>query len=118
MRVVLACVLLACIGSTAFAEVRETRIPLNDGKLSTASLTSALLEKFHLPGVDFCGASIDLSSYRGGLFLKALNTSLGDGCQVDLEPKELIIRIDSAKLPRNRDALKQTIRIFTATAAP
>jgi pimeloyl-ACP methyl ester carboxylesterase len=117
MRAVVLAGVLA-FASAAMAEVHTVRIPLRDGKIGSGTLTAALCEKMNLPAIDFGGVTVDLSSFRGGLLIKALNTSLGDGCQVELEPKELVLRVDPAKLPRNSDALRRVARIFTATAAP
>src|SRR5688572_2334905 len=114
-------VVLFALTPPAFAGVHEARIPLHDHKLKTAELSSVLLKKMHLPGVAMdigWVESIDLSGMRGSRFVEAWNKALGEGCNVELQRSELVLRVDPKKLPRNFDTLRAAARVFTSVAAP
>ena len=90
---VVAVVLLAV---PAIASPVETRLRLRDGKLATTDLSRALLENFHLHGVEFDAGQIDLTGVRGWTFVRALNASLGEGCTVRVEDDALVLSVDPA----------------------
>src|ERR1700760_1558668 len=98
MRPAVPAIVAALIFFPAFAHaaVHEAHIPLHDGQLRSADLSQALLEKCHVKGVALSIGSIDLNGVRGSLFVKALDTSLGDGANVALsdDGRELVLRVD------------------------
>lgn len=105
------------LASPAFAAV-EARIRLHDGKLATADLSRAMLDNFHLKGIELDAGTIDLRGMNGASFVRAFNAALGEGCSVRVEPNALVVRVNPRGLPRNLDAMKHATRIFTAVAAP
>lgn len=109
---------IALFAAPAFADPCEARVRLRDGKLATADLARVLLDNFHLKGVELDAGDIDLSGLRGATFVQALNASLGEGCNVRVDDEALVLHVDPEKLPRNLTALKQSVRLFTAKAAP
>ncbi|HYO10969.1 MAG TPA: alpha/beta fold hydrolase [Tepidisphaeraceae bacterium] len=109
--------MLLAVAPVAAAE-HECRIPLRDGRLSTRDLSAALLEKCRIKGVELNAGSVDLSGVNGWLFIQAMNTALGDGCHVARDGNELLLRVDTQKLPKDFDALRKATRVFAATAAP
>src|SRR2546430_2414778 len=113
MRVSILVVVL--LVSPALAAPMEARVPLHDGKLSTADLSRVLLDDLHIRGVELDAGSIDLSGLRGAVFVRALNAALGDGCSVHVTPDALVLHVDASKLPHNLDDAKQATRVFTAT---
>ncbi len=112
--------LLAALGliTPATAEVHQATIRLDHGRLETAEISAAVLEKLHLPGVGIGSGWIDLSGMRGTLFVDAINAALGDGGRIDLRDDQLVLNVDPEKLPRNYRAIERAIRTFTAAAAP
>jgi pimeloyl-ACP methyl ester carboxylesterase len=112
---------LLLVAAPAPAAMHEARIPLHDGRLQTSDLTSALLNKCHVHGVELDAGSINLRGFAGSLFVQALNASLGEGCHVALDgdnAEALILKVDPKKLPHSFDSLRKATRVFTAAAAP
>ncbi len=103
----------------ACAEPHEARVALHEGRLNMGELSQALESRLHLPTLDLgTDASIDLKGLGGSLFIKALNRSLGAGCDIEVEPDAIIVRFDPEKLPTTLPDARRAIRTFTATAAP
>src|SRR5687768_6693871 len=97
---------LACLAAPAAPAVAapiETRVRLHDGKLATADLSRALLENFHLSGLELDAGEIDLTGVRGWTFVRALNTAMGAGCNVRVDADALVLSIDPEKLPHSVD---------------
>ena len=109
------CVLVATTAGVARADPHDVRLPLRDGRLTTAALTDVLPKSVaaRLPA-----GSVDVRSWRGSLFVAALNTSLGQGCHVTVDRDAVVVRIDPDKLPHDWDDTRLAVRTFTATAAP
>jgi pimeloyl-ACP methyl ester carboxylesterase len=105
-----------------FGAARETRIPLRDGKLAVGDVSAELLEELCLPADKLSVVrrlgNIDLNNLEGALFIKALNCSLGDGCRISVSKDQLIIHVDTEKLPADFDEARVAARTFTAVAAP
>jgi pimeloyl-ACP methyl ester carboxylesterase len=119
LGLILSVILLTSTAVTpARATVHEARVPLRDGRLATADLAAALLEKCRIKGVELSAGSINLGGVNGWLFTQALNKALGDGCHVERDGDSLVLRVDPDRLPKNFDALRLATRTFTATAAP
>jgi triacylglycerol esterase/lipase EstA (alpha/beta hydrolase family) len=102
----------------AVASPHEARIPLNGGKLDSAELSRTLLEDLHIKGVSLDVGSIDLRGWAGATFIRALDASLKDGCNIEVTPDALVLHFDPEKLPHSFDDAKLATRVFTATAAP
>ena len=104
----------------ADAAVAEVTIPLRDGHLDTDYLAGELRAQLGLKEFDWLHGQVDLRGLRGNLFLKALNASLGEGCRVAMNEQqtELLLRIDTEKLPQDLDQTKSAVRTFTAVASP
>src|SRR5678815_3830015 len=124
MKSFLAAVLLAVVTmfaapvSRAQAATMEARVHLHDGKLSTADLSRALLDNFHLNGFELDAGDIDMSGIGGWTFVRSLNAALGEGCHVRVDDDALVLSVDPQKLPRSIDSAKKSIRVFTTNAAP
>ncbi len=119
-RRLLGCVVgLAVMASAgvASADPHEVRVPLVDGRLSTADL----LARVHLPGAvakRLPHGSVDLRSFGGSLFVAGLDRALGDGCHVEVTPDALVVHVDADRLPHDLDGAERATRTFTATVAP
>ena len=71
---------------TAPAATRETRLPLKDGKLHVADLSSAVCHAMDLPAFPVGPrGEIDMKGAGGAIFLEAVNLSLGESGRVSLE---------------------------------
>ncbi len=104
------------LASAAWADPHEVRVPLTDGRLTTADLSARVhlpdsLAR-HLPG------AVDLRSFGGSLFVAGLDRALGQGFQLQVTPDVLVVHVDAGRLPDSVDGVKQAVRTFTATAAP
>jgi len=106
------------LATPAMAETHQVSIRLDHGRLETAELSAALLEKLHLPGVGIGSGWIDLSGLRGTDFLDAVNTALGKGGHIELGDQQLVLSVDPHKLPADSRAIRRAIRMFTAVEAP
>lgn len=102
------------------AKPRELRVPLDQGKLHSDDLTGNLREHLGLGDVDWLKGDIDLRGIKGAVVVKALNSALGDGCNITLNDDDsaLVIHLDTARLPQDIDSTKSAVRTFTAVAAP
>jgi pimeloyl-ACP methyl ester carboxylesterase len=118
LRILAAAAILLFASPALFAATLETRVPLRDGRLSSADLTQALLENAHIKGVELDVGSIDMRGLEGTTFIHALNTALGGGCRIEVTPDALVLHIDTDKLPHSMTQAKRDIRVFTAEAAP
>lgn len=112
-----ACVLLAS-ATAASAVPHEARIPLHNGKLRMADLSAAMLDELHLPTTHLPPGEINLQKLGGSLFVKAVNTSLGEGCRMTVTGEALVLHVDPEKLPNSIDSAKLAARVFTANVAP
>lgn len=101
------------------AAPHEARIPLHEGKIRLADVSEKLLAELHCP-VRWCPlpGSIDVRDLEGTRFVDALNHAFGDGCRVNVQDDSLVLHVDRDKLPRDGDAMKAAVRIFTEYAAP
>ena len=109
--------LLAAWAPVASAAGHDVRVPLRDGKLSTADL----LARVHLPAAAAAhlpNGTVDLRGFGSSLFVAALDKALGQGCHVEVTPDALVIHVDAARLPQDWDQTRLAARTFTATAAP
>src|SRR5690348_1860113 len=111
MKCLTAAVLLAAFAIASFASPSraaaspmEARVHLHDGKLATADLSRALLDNFHLNGLEFDAGSIDMSGIGGWTFVRSLNAALGDGCHVRVDDDALVLSVDPQKLPHKIDS--------------
>jgi pimeloyl-ACP methyl ester carboxylesterase len=104
------------LASGASAATHEVRVPLRDGRLSTAELLSHV----RVPArcTSWMPGSVDLHSMGGSLFVAALDKALGDGCRVDVTADALVLHVDTDRLPADWDQTRLAVRTFTATAAP
>jgi pimeloyl-ACP methyl ester carboxylesterase len=119
MRRSIGLVVLLCVFTfPAAASALEARVRLHDFKLATADLSRVLFDNFHLKGLELDAGSIDLTGLRGASFVCALNTALGEGCNVRVDDEALVIHLDPKKLPRDTATLRKAARVFTAIAAP
>jgi pimeloyl-ACP methyl ester carboxylesterase len=115
---------IALLFSTAVAAAspHEARVPLHDGKLRVADLSTKLVDELHLPAavahLPGTGSEIDLRGVGGWLAVEAMNRSLGDGCQLTVSGDALVLHVDPQLLPHSLDSAKRAVRVFTATAAP
>lgn len=101
------------------AAPHEARLGLRDGKLPVGELSAVLEKQLHLPRLDLGGdRSIDVRGLGGSLFIKALDRSLGAGCDITVDSEALVLRFDPEKLPGNAEGVRRAIRIFTSVAAP
>ena len=108
-------VLAGMVAAPAGAAPHEVRVPLRDGRLSTAELTDVLPRSM---AAKLPAGSIDVRSWGGSLLVAGLNASLGDGCHVSVARDAVVVRFDADKLPHDWDATRLAVRTFTATAAP
>ena len=103
--------------AVASAAPHEVRVPLRNGRLSTADLLAQVrlpaAFAHHLPR-----GTVDLRGFGSSLFVAALDRALGDGCRVEVTPDALVVHVDPDKLPADTDGVKQATRTFTAVAAP
>lgn len=115
-------IIFALLASAApcSAKPRELRVPLEQGKLRSDDLTGNFRQHLGFGEVDWLNGDIDLRGIKGAVVVKALNAALGDGCNITLtdDESELVIRIDTARLPQDVDATKSAVRTFTAVANP
>lgn len=118
MRYWIPLVTLTLFSSTVLADPMEARVKLRDGRIETADVSAALLSSFGLKGVEFDCGSVELKSLEGTTFIRALNTALGEGCNVRVSDEALVLKVDPKKLPRNLSDAKLAVRTFTAVAAP
>lgn len=104
----------------ASAAVTELRVPLHDGRLRTADLSAALCRELHLPECKPNVGEMDLRGAVGSQFVQSMNLALGEGCNVALagDGAALLVRVDSGKLPKDCEAAKRAVRVFTAAEAP
>jgi hypothetical protein len=94
-RMLMGLVLLCACASTAPARVIEERIPLREGLVSTSVQR--------------------LTSSR---WIDALSKSMGDGCRLAVEGKQLVLHIDTERWPGDVDQAKRIVRAFVLTAEP
>ena len=109
-----ACLALAVTAATAVAEPREVRVPLVDGRLSAGQLSRAVGVPVPLPTDD---VGVDIRGVGGWVVTRALNKALGDGCSIRVAADALVVRYDTARLPRTAAEAKDVVQAFTATAA-
>lgn len=102
------------LAAPAFAAPHDVRIALRDGKLQVADLASTV----HVPSLGLGEKEIDLNSWRGSLFLAAINASLGDGCSLRFSDDALLLHFDPDKLPQTSEDKKHALREFVATKTP
>ncbi len=102
----------------ASADPHELRLPLRDGRLSTAQLSDALVDRLGIDAPALGSASINVRSVGGSLFVAALNRSLGRGATVSADGESLRVCIDPAYLPASGREAKQAVRTFTKTVRP
>jgi pimeloyl-ACP methyl ester carboxylesterase len=112
-----------CLSFWASAAARgaehQVRVPLEDGRLSVATLTQGLARLVHVPALAVdSDASINLGGLRGMIWVKAFNAALGRGCRIDAEPDALVLSADPQQLPGTIRGVKRAVRLFTAAAAP
>ena len=103
--------------AVATAAPHEVRVPLRDGRLSTADL----LARVHLPAAfaaHLPGGSIDLNGFGSSLFVAGLDRALGQGCHVGVTPDALVVHVDADRLPGDLDGAERATRTFTAVVAP
>jgi pimeloyl-ACP methyl ester carboxylesterase len=115
--VLLALSMLAAVPQ-AIAAPLEARIKLHDGKLATADLSRALLETFHIRGVTLNAGQINMSGIGGWTLVRALDSALGDGCNIHVDKDALVLSVDPSRLPHSIRAAKQSVEVFTAVCAP
>ena len=99
-------VLIVLWPAVAFSEMHELRLPLRDGRLSLAQLQDSLGHVLHVPQtvLDRLGdldGSIDLQGIGGWVAVRAIDEALGDGFQIQVNERELVIEFDPAKLPKD-----------------
>jgi pimeloyl-ACP methyl ester carboxylesterase len=84
-------------------------------------MSAALCRELHVPPSRTPRLPIgdlDLNGLKGSTFVSAINGSLGEGLRVTLSPDVLVLLVDPDKLPRNCDAARRAVRVFTAIEAP
>jgi hypothetical protein len=101
----------------------EISVPLQGGRLSIAQMQDGLAEALHIPPAAIAclpnmDAGLDLRGINGWLFLRALNSAMGDGFQADVTDQNLSIRFDLDKLPQDWDQTCDALVRFTDVAAP
>jgi triacylglycerol esterase/lipase EstA (alpha/beta hydrolase family) len=116
--VFLAVVGLLWASQLAAAAQHEIRVPLQNGKLELSDLSAVACQGVHLPAWHFGEGEINLQSWRGTVFLAALNASCGDACHVTVLPDSLDFRFDAQKLPVLVDNAKRFTRTYVATKYP
>jgi pimeloyl-ACP methyl ester carboxylesterase len=109
---------LAAVPAPVQAAPREARIALYEGKLRTADLTAALSRELNLPECSLDCGDIDLRALGGSLWVAAVNEALGEGCRISVTDDELVLHVDTEKLPDDVSGAKRAARVFTAVAAP
>src|SRR5436853_7464053 len=119
--------LFACLFAAAFlavpsaplsAKPHECRIALKDGKVPLTDLADSLCRELGVTSIHVPVGNLDLSGLKGSNFVAAVNESLGDACRVTITPDALVLHVDVEKLPRDCDAAKRAVRLFTAVEAP
>jgi len=117
------CLLIVFGPTVAWGEMHDVRLPLRDGRLSLAQLQDSLGHVLHvpqavldrLPGPD---GSIDMEGIGGWVAVRALNVALGDGFQIQVNDRELVVWFDPEKLPTDWDADCDAAVRFMQIAAP
>lgn len=109
--------------AVAFSEMHELRLPLRDGRLPLAQLQDSLGHVLHVPQtvLDRLGdpdGSIDLQGIGGWVAVRAIDIALGDGFQIQVNDRALVIWFDPAKLPKDWDADCDAAVRFMQIAAP
>ena len=104
--------------SPALAASGTMRVPLHGGRLRTSDLSADLLKRLHIPHADEVGFEINLNGLKGTLLIQAWNKALGDGSNIAIDEDELVVYVDTAKLPDDVDSAKLAARVFTEVAAP
>jgi len=105
------------------ADEYHVSIPLQDGRLSAGPLRDVLNDDFNV-SPDLIGwvgdldVPIDLRGVNGWVFVRGLNSALGDGFHFDVTDDELRITADPDKLPRDWDESCDALSRFTDVAAP
>lgn len=114
------CLSFGAVGPPASAAVRELRVPLHEGRLRTADLTAALCRQLDLPECKPNAGEMDLRGAVGSQFVQSMNLALGEGCNVALtgDGGALLVRVDPEKLPKDCEAAKKAVRVFTAAESP
>src|SRR4051812_48846822 len=111
------------VAAPAQAVPHQARVPLHDGKIRLADFSQKLLTEMHCPDswanrIRLPG-TIDVHDLGGSKFVEAMNASLGDACRLSLDgDAALVLNVDCEKLPKDWDATKVAVRVFTAYAAP
>jgi hypothetical protein len=124
MRTIIGICLLAVIwAGVARAEQHDLRVPLKDGRLSLQQLQDSLGHVLHVPDsvLDVLPAPdgfIDIRGIGGWVAIRALDGALGDGFDVRVSDRELVIQFDPDKLPRDWDAGCDAAVRFMQVAAP
>lgn len=104
--------------TTARGDAHELRIPLRDGSLRLADVSSDVLQLLHLPTAYVLRGSIPLRGLGGSIVVEAMNHSLGDGCRLSVSDDILILHVDGHKLPHNWTTARHAIRTFTTDSDP
>lgn len=118
LKLLCSLVCLLALAAPAAAITTSVKIPLHEGRLHAADLSSGLLKRLCIPHTGLVALEIDLTGLRGSLFVDAWNASLGDGCRVSIDDDALLVHIDTANLPDDVDEAKLAARTFTEVAAP
>jgi pimeloyl-ACP methyl ester carboxylesterase len=98
-------------------------IPLDDGRLSTTELRSAIVRDLGIPpAVLDCVTSIDvgvdLRGLDGSTLVHAVNDAMGDGLHLAVTNSAFTIRLDPQVLPCDWNSSCDALRRFTQTIAP
>jgi pimeloyl-ACP methyl ester carboxylesterase len=109
---------LALPAASVSAKPHEVRMTLKDGKVPLSDLADSLCRELGVTSVHVPVGNLDVSGLKGSNFVAAVNESLGDACRVTITPDALVLHVDVEKLPRDCDAARRAVRLFTAIEAP
>jgi hypothetical protein len=98
-------------------------VPLEDGRLTVASVECILEQNLSIPAAVFepvpsFGVSVDLHGFDGWMLVRALNSALAPGLRLQIVNDDLAIFVDPSKLPNDWNQSCDAIRKFTQVAAP
>jgi pimeloyl-ACP methyl ester carboxylesterase len=116
-RLVLLVIVLGC-ASGAWAETREVRVPLKDGKLHVPDLSVTVCREIGLPGFSMGGGDIDVYGKKGKLLLEAVNVALGSSGRVAVDGSAVVLRIDTDRFDSRCEQLSRAVRVLAAEMNP
>src|SRR6185312_3997667 len=107
---------LLALASSVRADVRETRLPLHEGKLRVHDLNAAVCQTLRLPTCPM-GGQINVAGQEGQDFLVAFNGCLWRDSSLTINGSEAIVRLTTT--PDGKcEAMRRMARLLTAEESP